>query len=84
MCKRNSVDYDSADVISDGEIEDLLSKANEFHKLVEASFDWEAILSPKPSRPVAVLNALTKTDDATSMTGGARRHDAQHRGADSI
>jgi hypothetical protein len=47
----------SADVISDGEIEDLLSKANEFHKLVEASFDWEAILSPKPSRPVAVLNA---------------------------
>jgi uncharacterized protein (UPF0332 family) len=34
--KRNQVDYDCADVISDGEAEELLSAARDFHKAVEA------------------------------------------------
>ncbi len=34
--KRNQVDYDCADVISDGEAEELLSNAKDFQKQVEA------------------------------------------------
>lgn len=34
--KRNHLDYDRADVISDGEAGDLLSKANDFRKEVES------------------------------------------------